>query len=134
MTNFERLKGINDSREFWCRITNMTRHPLSAYIDYPKYLDSESPNIRDALKVIATGRIMPSKAEINAAKNSAALQNKAWDEEVFVAQHTNKVDILEDGLTMMVAYRGDDNAPYLKVPAETVVDIVYLDSEDARKE
>ena len=83
---------------------------------------------------------MPSKAGINAAKNSAALQNKAWDEEAFVAEHTYKVDILEDGLTMMghpyvvVAYRGDDNAPYLKVPAETVVDIVYLDSEDARKE
>ena len=60
---------------------------------------------------------------------------------VGIFEGTNvKIDILEDGLTMMghpyvvVAYRGDDNAPYLKVPAETVVDIVYLDSEDARKE
>lgn len=48
-TNFEKLKELTPS-EFWGRITELQKHPLAQYIDYPAWLNATDTDIKHFIK------------------------------------------------------------------------------------
>ncbi len=100
MTNLENLKLLS-AYDFWNEVTNLKRHVLHEYIDYPAYLESEDANLLDFVKHEGYCKVKPSEAELIVRCNEAAAQGRAMTESeksLYIAEHTKTMMILKRGI------------------------------------
>lgn len=90
MTNFEKLKSLS-AEKFWEKIKELTDSPFKEYTDYPAWLNSDSENPNDFLRILGECLVRPSEQELILCSSP----DNETERDMYILTHSKKMKVLE---------------------------------------